>query len=112
MKPTTIPTRHDDPPWFLFFRLDEILPFLILLVVGILTHTLMPCLAIGWVFSYLYKKFNSKYPRGFVIHWCYGKGLYCFSMTRTLSRPFNKRYLPTSVKAPLDVDLSKILKRK
>ena len=27
MKPTAIPTRHDDPPWFLFFRLDEIAPF-------------------------------------------------------------------------------------
>ena len=98
MKPVIIPTRHDDPPWLLFFRLDEIAPFFCLLCVGILTRQLGICLLIGWVFSYTYKKLNAKYPKGFVLHWCYGKGLWLFSVTRTLKDPFNRRFITNVIK--------------
>lgn len=116
MKPTIIPTRQDDPAWFLFFRLDEILPFLILLIIGIVTHNTIPCLLIGWVFSYIYKKLNSKFPRGFVLHWLYGKGVYVFSASRTLRDPFNRKFLPVQIHKNQDgknrINLKEISKKR
>lgn len=107
MKPTSIPTRQDDPPWLLFFRADEVLPFFILFIVGIITHNLLICIVLGWGFSYVYKKINSRFSRGFVLHWLYSKGLWLFSMSRTLSNPFNKRYI--SARNSPDSKLKKII---
>lgn len=109
MKAQTIPTRQDDPAWFMFFRLDEITPFLVLLVIGIITRHVFPCMLAGWLFSYLYKRFNSRFPKGFVLHWCYGHGIW-FGMSKTFRDPFNRRYLPALIRPRLSLEAFKIRK--
>lgn len=96
---TKIPTRQDDPAWFMFFRFDEIVPFMCFLVIGIFFRVLMPCLLLGWLFSYIYKRLNVRFPRGFVIYWCYGHGLWLFSSSRTFKYPFNRKFLPCRLRA-------------
>lgn len=105
MKPVIIPTRHDDPAWFLFCRLDEAAPFLAFACLGVIFKHFIYGIIIGLTFSYLYKRYNAKFPKGFVLHWAYGKGLYLFSLTRTLNNPFNKRLVTAVIKPHAENDV-------
>lgn len=110
MRPTIIPTRQNDPPWIMLWRLDEAAPFTIGLVVGMLTHHLFICLALGIGFSHIYKKVNGRFPRAFVLHWIYSKGFWLFPASRTMKLPYVRRFLPNLVR-PRQVKLLERLKK-
>ncbi len=77
--PIKIPTRHDDPPWFLIWRFDEIIPIMAGICIGIAIRQLLICSLIGFAFTKVYQKVHARFPNGFVLHWLYGKGVWVFS---------------------------------
>jgi hypothetical protein len=48
-EPTKIPAHIDEPPYLLFWRIDEVLPIGVGLVAGILLAQLTICLGLGLV---------------------------------------------------------------
>ena len=102
-KPSIIPQHHMEPAWFMMWRLDECTPFAIALILGIILHQLLLFLIIGYGCSWIYKKIVNRFPRGFVLHWAYGKGLWVFSPTRTMKNPYLRRFVPNRVRSPFSL---------
>ena len=89
MQPIEIPRGVDDPPMLLLWRLDDLLPITILMVLGILIEQLLFCLLAGVVISRLYARFRDSRPDGYALHWCYWHGLLALK-ARTCPNPFSR----------------------
>jgi conjugal transfer pilus assembly protein TraL len=51
VQPLELPHGVDDPPSLLLWRLDDLIPLILMLVVGILSYRLLLFLVIGFVLS-------------------------------------------------------------
>jgi conjugal transfer pilus assembly protein TraL len=71
MQPLELPHGVDDPPSLLLWRLDDLIPLILMLVIGMLTDRLVMFLLLGLVLSRLYGRFRDSRPDGFALHWCY-----------------------------------------
>lgn len=100
MKPTQIPRRIDDPPHLLLWSLDEIVPTLLGLVIGMMLGKALICLLIGLLITNLYKRFRDNHPDGYLLHLLYWGGFLMNPslLTRqkplSLKNPFIRRYWP------------------
>lgn len=86
-----LPTHADDPMIFWFWDLDEMIPFMGLLIYGMMTRQVIICVIAGIVVSKIYKKYRDSKPDGFLLHSLYWYGALPIN-TRTLQNPFTERY--------------------
>ena len=93
MKPTQIPTHHDDPQWIIIWPIDELLPVVACGCAGILFSAAALMTFAGYLVSRAYHRAKDTKPNGFVEHWAYSKGVF-FSKSRTMKNTFNRRFLP------------------
>ncbi len=93
MSPLALPQGVDDPPSLLLWRLDELIPLVLMLVIGMLSDRLLIFLALGLVLSRLYGRFRDSRPDGFALHWGYWHGLVPLKVRRC-PNPFCRRFLP------------------
>ena len=75
MQPVELPQGVDEPPSLLLWRLDDLIPLILMLVIGILADRLLLFLLSGFVLARLYGRFRDSRPDGFALHWCYWHGL-------------------------------------
>ncbi len=94
MSQVIIPKRIDEPPHLLLWRMDEIAPFMVGLVVGILIQQLFLCLVCGVAVSKVYIKIRDSHPDGFFMHWITWNTGITVKKCRTIINPFIKRLFP------------------
>jgi conjugal transfer pilus assembly protein TraL len=90
---TRIPRHVDLPQLILAWTIDEILPVLVLLVVGIVTDYFFTCLALGVGLLTLVRRFRESKPDGYLLYWLYWHGLLPLT-ARTAINPFQRRIDP------------------
>lgn len=87
------PRHIDDPPNLMLWRIDDVTPFILLLVIGILINQTMLFIALGFITVKLYGSFRESRADGYALHALYWFGL--MPMThRSTPNPFIRRYLP------------------
>jgi conjugal transfer pilus assembly protein TraL len=93
MRDLPYPKYLDDPPTLLLWRLDDLMPAVIALVIGILIgHPLVLTLA-GFGAGYGYRRYRESRPDGFALHWLYWQGLMPLK-ARSTPNPFARRFAP------------------
>ncbi len=78
--PVEIPRHIDDPPTLLLWRIDDLVPVVLMLVLGIVLVRLYGC-------------FRDSRPDGYALHRAYWAGLLSLR-GRTTPNPFIRRWLP------------------
>lgn len=91
MKEIKIARHIDEPPHFLLWSADEMVPPLLSIIVGIIVGQVFYCLIAGFVASHFYRRFRDHRPNGYILHmlyWYLGIQLkgFCFK------HPFNREY--------------------
>lgn len=95
MEPVKIPRRVDEPPHLLLWSMDEILPLLIGLVMGVMIDKLGVCLVVGFIITKLYSKYRDSRPDGYLLHIIYWMGVPATRRkARIFKNPFVRRYFP------------------
>ena len=92
-QPVEIPRHVDDPPTLLLWRIDDLVPVVLMLVLGILADQLLVFLLLGIVLVRLYGRFRDSRADGYALHWAYWSGLLGLR-GRTTPNPFIRRWLP------------------
>jgi conjugal transfer pilus assembly protein TraL len=93
MSAVTVPQTIDDPVHLLLWSADEIIPFLVCMLTGMLAdHFLMASLA-GLFSVKAYRRFRDNRPDGYTLHAVYWLGLLP-SASGTIPNPFIRRFLP------------------
>lgn len=93
MKQTIIPQRIDEPPHILMWQLDELLPMLLGLVIGIFIGQALICSVLGYTVTHQYRKFRDNHPNGHLVHMLYYNGFLSFK-GKTMVNTFVKKYFP------------------
>ncbi len=75
MEPVAIPKTIDDPIHILLWSADEIVPFMVCMLTGILIDQFIPALAIGVISVKFYRRFRDNRPDGYTLHAVYWLGL-------------------------------------
>lgn len=88
-----IPKRCDDPIHVMLWSLDEIVPILIGLTVGVMLGKALICTTVGFLMTNLYRKYQDSHPAGYLPHMLYWLGVFS-SKSKTMRNPFIRRYLP------------------
>ncbi|WP_295386103.1 type IV conjugative transfer system protein TraL [uncultured Thiodictyon sp.] len=88
-----MPKYVDDPPHLLLWRIDDLAPIVLMLVVGILADRLSLFLLIGVLLVRFYSKYRESRPDGHALHALYWFGLLPIT-GRTTPNPFCRRWLP------------------
>ena len=93
-EPVYIPQRVDETPNLLIWSMDEAVPILLGLVVGIMLGQALICSLVGLVMTYWYRKYRGSHPDGFFVHIFYWYGVPGLSRGRLFVNPFCRRFLP------------------
>jgi len=75
MQPLELPHGVDDSPSLLLWRLDDLIPLILMVVIGMLTDRLAVFPVLDLVLSRLYGRFRDSRPDSFALQWCYWHGL-------------------------------------
>jgi conjugal transfer pilus assembly protein TraL len=92
MPTVVMPKYIDDPPNLLLWRLDDVIPFLLILIVALLVEKIW-LLIPGFFVIRLYSRFRDTRPDGYALHVLYWYGLFPM-LGRTTPNPFIRQYLP------------------
>jgi conjugal transfer pilus assembly protein TraL len=87
--PLDLPQGVDAPPSLLLWRLDDLIPLILMLMVGILADRLLMFVLLGLALSRLYGRFRDSRPDGFALHWAYWHGLVPLA-ARSCPNPFSR----------------------
>lgn len=89
-----IETPHtiDDPAYFLIWRLDDIVPLAVAVVIGILISQLLLSLLVGFFIVRHYRKQREHRPEGYALHWLYWMGFLPLR-GRSTPNPFSRRWI-------------------
>ena len=93
MEPVAIPKTIDDPIHLLLWSADEIVPFMVCMLTGMLIDQFIPALAIGVIAVKFYRRFRDNRPDGYTLHAIYWLGLLP-SKAITIPNPFIRRFSP------------------
>ena len=93
MKEVEIPTYADEPPHFLLWSADEMLPIIFGFGMGIIIDQVFFLTIAGFVVSHYYKKFRDQHPDGFLFHLAYWYG-FGFCRSRSMTNPFVRKFFP------------------
>lgn len=87
------PRYLDAPTRLLFWTVDQIVPFAILALVGMLTKTLFVCLILGAIVSWSFTRYRDSRPDGYLQHMAYWYGLIPLK-GRACINPFTRQVYP------------------
>ena len=76
MKYVKVPKHIDDPMQFAFWEIDEVIPVIALLFLGILTGTLTYMWPLMYLVVKLYQRYKTTARRGALLHFLFFYGLY------------------------------------
>jgi len=93
MDPIAIPKSIDDPIHILLWSADEIVPFMVCMLTGMLVDHFIPALAMGAIAVKCYRRFRDNRPDGYTLHAVYWLGLLP-SQAITIPNPFIRRFYP------------------
>ena len=93
MEPVAIPRSIDDPIHILLWSADEIVPFMVCILTGMLIDHFIPALAIGLIAVKFYRRFRDNRPDGYTLLSLYWLGLLP-SDAMTVRNPNILRFLP------------------
>ena len=93
MKPTEIPVRADDPLHVLLWSIDELIPMVAGLMIGMIIRQALLCFLVGMAVSSLYRRFRDSHADGYLEHLFYHYG-FGFSRSKSMVNPFIKRFFP------------------
>ena len=68
MEPVAIPKTIDDPIHLLLWSADEIVPFMVCMLTGMLIDQFIPALALGVIAVKFYRRFRDNRPDGYTLH--------------------------------------------
>lgn len=75
MKRIPLPRSIDEPPQMLFWQADEFVPFVLFIIVGMVTSQLLVFTLIGLAISFAMRKNRGARLNGFLVHWLWWHGL-------------------------------------
>lgn len=93
MEQLHFPRYADEAQRLLMWTPDQIMPLLVMFLVGMLTNSLGLCILLGLGFSWLYSKYSAGKPNMFVLHYLYWHGIVPIK-ARCVTNPFLRRILP------------------
>jgi len=93
MEPIILPRGIDDPPQVLLWSIDELLPFMAMLLLGALTRQLAGCALASLVVIKLFRRFRDSRPDGYLYHGLYWLGLIPLKGYSWIN-PYRRRFLP------------------
>ena len=93
MEPVPIPQTIDDHIHILLWSADEMVPFMVCILTGMLIDQFIPALAITAIAVKFYRRFRDNRPNGFTMHAIYWLGLIP-SKAITIPNPFIRRFYP------------------
>ena len=93
MEPVAIPQSIDDPIHILLWSADEIVPFMVCMLTGMLIDHFISALAIGLIAVKFYRRFRDNRPDGYTLHALYWLGLLP-SRAMTIPNPSIRCFLP------------------
>ncbi len=91
--PIPIPARIDEPPHLMLWSLDELMPMIVGLLVGIIVEQKLICVFAGFLLTKAYIKFRDSTPDGYMLHLIYAYGFWP-SKSKTMINPYIKRLFP------------------
>ncbi len=86
-----LPKYIDEPPTILLWSIDELVPFILGLVIGMQIGQALICTLLGLIVTRVYQRYLHQNPDGFVNHWLYWHGL-TFSESRSVPNPFERDF--------------------
>jgi len=94
LEPTKLPQRIDEPPLFMFWRIDDLAPVMVLGAIGIIFEHMILAILIGAILVRFTKRYREAKPEGYLLHWFYWmgfiKGPRCSqSMVNSYARTWN-----------------------
>ena len=89
MEPVAIPKTIDDPIHLLLWSTDEIVPFMVCMLID----QFIPALAFGVIAVKFHRRFRDNRPDGYTLHANYWLGLLP-GKTLTIPNPFIRRFYP------------------
>lgn len=93
MEPTKLPQRIDEPPLFLFWRVDDLAPVMVATVIGILVDYMVTSMAIGVLLVRFTKRYREAKPEGFLLHWFYWMGYITgHKKSRSMVNPYSREW--------------------
>jgi conjugal transfer pilus assembly protein TraL len=87
------PRHVDDPPTLLLWRMDDLVPVMSMVIIGILLNQLTLFAVLGLVLVRFYGRYRDSRPDGYVLHWAYWLGVLP-ATARTCPNPYIRRWLP------------------
>lgn len=92
--PIAIPAHIDEPPYVMFWRLDEVMPIGIALVVGVLMAQLTLCLIAGLITARFYRRYCDNRPDGYLLHALYWHlGLIGRKPVRSMPNAYEREFI-------------------
>ena len=93
LEPTQLPTYLDEPLQILLWSIDEVVPIIGGLVIGMAIGQAFVCLMLGVAVTHFYRRFRDNHASSYLQHKFYAWGFYS-SDARTIVNPFIKNWTP------------------
>jgi type IV conjugative transfer system protein TraL len=88
-----IPHRINDPLLILFiFTVEQVVPVVIALFLGMMSHQTVPALATSIIYIYGTGRLKKKYTRGYLKHRAWWMGFLPFKISKSFPDPFKREY--------------------
>jgi len=94
MESMQFPRYLDAPQRFLFWTVDQIVPFATLALIGMLMKMLFVCVILGAILSWGFARFRDSRPDGYMQHFAYWYGLLPLK-GRSCINPFSRLIYPS-----------------
>lgn len=93
MEPIRFPKYIDTPQRLLFWTADQMVPFSVIVVIGMLMKSLFLSIIVGCLVSMAFTRYRDSRPDGFLIHMAYWYGI-LVPKGRSILSPFHRRIFP------------------
>lgn len=93
MEPIYIPSKIDDPPQLIMWSIDELMPTMVGLLLGIMIDQQIICVTVGYLITRQYQKYKDSRPDGYLLHLLYQAGVINLK-GRTNINAFITRFYP------------------
>lgn len=91
MEQIEMPRFTDDPPTVLLWSIDELVPLIAGLVLGMQAGQALFFTTLGFLCMHIYRKYMDRSPDGYILHMLYWHG-FSLSSGRTVPNPFIREW--------------------
>jgi len=93
MQPLKFPRHIDEPPYFLVWRADVFLAFLVVFSIGILINQKIIAIILGIAVAKFFRKFQEGKLKGYIFHVGYWFG-FIKGEGYSMPNPYERQYIP------------------